>query len=272
MTIDFYSDTEKGGNMRVKTVITTLILIITGGVFMSLFSGCSANRYTIDYCGQKDLYKRAKSSCRAGQEVTLYYPHIATDTDYCFYLDDERLGVSYEDKKGIVIRFTMPEHDVKLYMTSDNTMTVLSESKLSEFGINDLSELGADVMLINYYETTPAAGQVRELVLKTTQDPEVLRLDYYQRDSADEEYDVKCCTVPADMAEELFIYIWYSGMRSWDDGGVCIDGVLKVCKFYDNGSYTRVSTEAMPAEADAKVIESVGEQLMKCMAAYMDNQ
>ncbi len=111
--------------MKFKTVITTLVLIIIGGVFMGLFSGWSANRYTVDYCGQKDLYKHAKSSYRAGQEVTLYYPHIATDTDYCFYLDDERLNVSYEGKKGIAVRFTMPEHDVKLYMTSENSMSAI---------------------------------------------------------------------------------------------------------------------------------------------------
>jgi len=113
--------------MKVKTIITILILIIIGGVFMGLFSSCSANKYNVDYCGQKDLYKRAKSSYRAGQEVTLYYPYIATDTDYCFYLDDERLSVSYEDRKGFAIRFTMPEHDVKLRMSSNNSMYALSE-------------------------------------------------------------------------------------------------------------------------------------------------
>jgi len=133
--------------MKFKIVITTLVLIIIVGVFMGLFSSCSANRYTVDYCGQKDLYKRAKSSYRAGQKVTIYYSHIATDTDYCFYLDDERLNVSYEDKKGIVIRFTMPKHDVKLSMTSNNSMVALSDLKLSEFGINNLAELGADVIM-----------------------------------------------------------------------------------------------------------------------------
>ena len=108
--------------MKFKTIIAILVLIIIGGVFMGLFSGCSANKYIVDYCGQKDLYKHAKTSYRAGQEVTIYYPHIATDTDYCFYLDEERLNVSYEGKKGFAIRFTMPEHDVKLYMTSRNSM------------------------------------------------------------------------------------------------------------------------------------------------------
>ncbi len=89
---------------------------------MGLFFGCTANKYTVDYCGQKDMYTHAKSSYRAGQEVTLYFPYIATDTDYSFYLDDEKLKVSYDDKKGFVISFTMPEHDVKLQMTSKNSM------------------------------------------------------------------------------------------------------------------------------------------------------
>lgn len=108
--------------MKFKTIIVILALTILG---MGLFSGCSADRYTVDYCGQKDLYKHAKSSYKAGQTVTLYYPYTATDTDYCFYLDDERLNVSYEGKKGFAIRFTMPEHDVKLYMTSNNSMSAL---------------------------------------------------------------------------------------------------------------------------------------------------
>ena len=47
--------------------------------------------YEVDYCGQKDLFKKAEDEYEAGEKVKLYYDVIATDTDYTFYLDDEIL-------------------------------------------------------------------------------------------------------------------------------------------------------------------------------------
>lgn len=97
---------------------------------MKLFFNFSNNKFAIDYCGQKHLYKHAKSRYRADQEVTIYYPHLMTDTDYYFYLDDERLNVSYDNKKGIIINFIMPKHNVKLYMTSNNNISRSSKPYL----------------------------------------------------------------------------------------------------------------------------------------------
>jgi len=103
----------------------TIIKIITIGVIavliLSLF-GCGAGKYNVDYCGAKGLYKGAKDAYKAGAKVTLYFELIATDTDYSFTLDGEPLNFEYDDKKGFVISFTMPEHDVKLECHSRNSM------------------------------------------------------------------------------------------------------------------------------------------------------
>ena len=78
--------------------------------------------YEVDYCGQKDLFKKAKDEYKEGQKVTLYYDIIATDTDYTFYLDDEVLDVRYSEEKGYIIKFTMPGHDVTLRVETTGSM------------------------------------------------------------------------------------------------------------------------------------------------------
>ena len=82
------------------------------------------NKYQVDYCGQKDAYQNAKDSYRAGKKVRLYFPMIATDTDYRFFLDNESLRYTYDDKKGFVIEFVMPNHDVTLKCESKNSMVL----------------------------------------------------------------------------------------------------------------------------------------------------
>ena len=96
-----------------RTVIKIITIGVIAVMLLSLF-GCAANKYNVDYCGAKDLYRGAKDSYKAGTKVTLYFELIATDTDYSFTLDGEPLKFEYDDKKGFVISFTMPEHDVKL--------------------------------------------------------------------------------------------------------------------------------------------------------------
>ena len=54
--------------------------------------------------------------------MTLYFDMIAMDTNYSFTLDGTRLMRNYDPKKGFVLRFTMPGHDVKLHCFSRNTM------------------------------------------------------------------------------------------------------------------------------------------------------
>ncbi len=59
-------------------------------------------------------YENVKSSYKEGTEVELYYVMIVDDTEYSFYLDGKGLLYGYHPKKGYVLRFTMPAHDVTL--------------------------------------------------------------------------------------------------------------------------------------------------------------
>ncbi len=79
-------------------------------------------KYKVDYCGQKFTYKNAKDEYCAGEKVTLYYYMIATDTDYSFSLEGAQLSRSYDQSKGFILSFTMPDHDVTLRCASKNTM------------------------------------------------------------------------------------------------------------------------------------------------------
>ena len=104
-----------------------ILLSLVGCLILAGLTGCAGGeKYRVDYCGIKDMYGKARDSYRAGTEVTLYFDLIATDTDYSFYLDGERIRFEYDEKKGFVIRFTMPEHDVKLECETVGSMLPLT--------------------------------------------------------------------------------------------------------------------------------------------------
>ena len=99
----------------------TAVLLVC--LIPAVLTGCFGGRkYKVDYGGAKYLYANAKDSYRAGSTVTLYFELIATDTDYSFFLDGEPVSFTYDAQKGFVIRFTMPEHDVKLLCNTVNSM------------------------------------------------------------------------------------------------------------------------------------------------------
>lgn len=92
-----------------------------------------AQMYTIDFSGQDYAYlnepydrkkepKRVRTEYHAGEQVVLYYPMIATDTDYTFILDGMQIRPDFERSTGFIIRFTMPDHDVTIKCIERNTM------------------------------------------------------------------------------------------------------------------------------------------------------
>ncbi len=90
------------------------IVFVGIGMIACVLTGCSDNRYKIDYDGNR--YIGAKRSYRAGEQVKLTYSYEETGASIYFYLDDEKLNVTYDDQMRFVITFTMPEHDVKLHI------------------------------------------------------------------------------------------------------------------------------------------------------------
>ena len=103
-----------------KHITFTAILAIAA---LLVLTGCAGGeKYRVDYCGAKDCYRGAKDSYKAGTEVTVYFDLIASDTDYSFLLDGEPIDFDYDEKKGFIITFTMPAHDVTLDVSSVNSM------------------------------------------------------------------------------------------------------------------------------------------------------
>ncbi len=92
-----------------------------------------AQMYTVDFSGQAYAYlnepydrnkepKPVRTQYRAGEQVVLYYPMIATDTDYTFLVDGSAVRPDFERSTGFIISFTMPDHDVTVKCIERNTM------------------------------------------------------------------------------------------------------------------------------------------------------
>ncbi len=114
-----------------KKILAILFLVL----FAFAVTGCEkeededagSDLYHVDYNGDIIDFTGAKNYYHAGEEVTIYYGFIATDTDYSFYLDDEYLNVGYSDDKGFIISFTMPAHDISIRVESRNSMEYIEE-------------------------------------------------------------------------------------------------------------------------------------------------
>lgn len=104
-----------------------IILLLLVVCFVLTLAACGGNRYKVDYDGGKHHFLGAKDSYRAGERVTLYFPMVATDTDYSFHLEGGELDVSWTDLLGYRLRFTMPNHDVKLTCETRNSMEYIPE-------------------------------------------------------------------------------------------------------------------------------------------------
>ncbi len=104
-----------------KRIMISLLAAITVGC--AVLCGCGAEPYRVDYGGAQALYEGAQETYAAGEKVELSFPYVATDTDYHFYLEEDvPLEVTYEEERGYVLQFVMPEHDVKLCCESKNSM------------------------------------------------------------------------------------------------------------------------------------------------------
>ena len=79
-------------------------------------------KYKLNFDGDEFAYKNVKPGYREGENVTVYFDMIATDTNYSFFVDDEPINPGYETSLGYIISFKMPAHDVKIKCISQNSM------------------------------------------------------------------------------------------------------------------------------------------------------
>lgn len=111
-------------NSKLPAILSILLI---GGILLMCLSACGATKYNVDYGGKKSLFENARDSYRAGAKVKLYYGIIATDTDYSFYVDGKRFNAGYDESKGYIIEFIMPEHDITVSVESRNSMEYIPE-------------------------------------------------------------------------------------------------------------------------------------------------
>lgn len=99
-----------------------LLPLILGVSMMFTLFGCGKTKYKLSFDGYG--FQSSKQKYAAGEKVTVYYGLLATDTDYRFWLDDESVELTqgYDDARGYVFTFTMPEHDLTLHVSSRNSM------------------------------------------------------------------------------------------------------------------------------------------------------
>ena len=236
-------------------------VLLAGALLVGLMlTGCAANTYQVDYNGQKDLYEGARDSYRAGETVTLYYPYIATDTDYSFTLDGEPVKMEYDEQKGIVLSFVMPDHDVSLDYQTTESMEYVPDTE-------------PDVLLFDYYYEAQTAGEgaggYYEITLSTTVNPDCLFLDEYTKASAESETINVRYIVPYDALNECMQVVEDYDFYSWNtrEDTASIDGTLTVCQFPDGNELMRVSTEAIPEDGHAAL-----DRLCEILTGYMTEE
>ncbi|MCR5673653.1 MAG: hypothetical protein K6F87_08075 [Lachnospiraceae bacterium] len=114
---------EKTGTRSIrKVLIFPAKMGLVAALTLLTLVGCSAGEDTVKYklILNSSGFESKKTMYAPGEEVTVRYDIIATDTDYRFYSDDVEFKQSYDG--GYVLTFIMPDHDVTLNVESRNTM------------------------------------------------------------------------------------------------------------------------------------------------------
>lgn len=217
-----------------------------------MFSGCFfGKKYKVDYNGQKSAFTNARDYYRAGQTVKIYYNFIATDTDYTFYLDDKKINPLYEDGKGYVIEFKMPERDVSVKVLTKNSM-------LYDPGVNPDNPQEA-TMLVDYYTAvtgTVGGDRSHEMVLYYHSDYDV-ELRVYEKDEDSDELRTDYI-VPIEALKECKEVIKRNKFDTWNKkyDDTALDGGVTVVKYLNDKNETiRVSTDRMPDDGIKKMGE-----------------
>ncbi len=244
-----------------KTILSklpkVLLILLFGGAIMFGLFGCgdktengtdvdnsrnpdTVAMYKVNY-DNKSWYTNAQDEYAAGEEVELYYSLIATDTDYSFTLDDGPLKYDYDEKKGFIIRFTMPEHDVTLKCISKNSMVY--EAPTEE----------ADVLLIDSYReiTGTDGGDGYDEITLYSYDSDSVTMHVYHQESDSDEVETQY-RVPYEVVDKCYAIIGEYKLREWKTRQdlTALDGAKLTLKFKDSDLYVRVTSEKMPEDGE----------------------
>ena len=239
---------------QASKAIKTILIFLIGGVMMFGLFGCKNKskdpsaasatgvKYKVIYDGDsKSWYQNAKDTYAPGEQVELYYNLIATDTDYSFTLDDAPVNYQYDEDKGFVIRFTMPEYDVTLKCISKNSMVYVPPTE------------EPDTMLVDSYRAitgTDGGDGYDEYTLYSYDSDSAKLYVYHQQGDASETETVYL--VPGEVIGECYAAIERHMLRSWKTvtDPVAYDGATLVCKYKDGDQYVRVTSDKMPEDGE----------------------
>ena len=213
-------------------------------------------KYQVDYHGRKSAFDGAKDAYKKGEQVTLYYGFIATDTDYSFYVDGAPVRAPYTDK-GYKISFAMPDHEVDVRVQSRNSMVYEPPSTQSQAETTE--------MLLDYYFAVcgmEAGSRSQELVLSRVEGWRELLLEAVE--TANGKKTVVRYRVPSFAEEDGFAAVEKNGLPSFvGREGDPIDGAVTVVKFRNNdGTYASVSSDNMK-NGNQQPLDAVGAALRR---------
>lgn len=105
-----------------KFIFIIVFIALAVVVAMVVTRNGNNTKYSIDYCGYKDLFKGAKDRYKEGENVVIYYPYTLIDTSYRFYLNGVPIDYSFADNNGYKLTFVMSPYDAKLQCITKNDM------------------------------------------------------------------------------------------------------------------------------------------------------
>ena len=218
---------------KIIIILAVVLLLVSASVFLT---SCTAEKYKV-VCPD-GLFTNVKSSYKAGEKVKIYFPYIATDTDYSFFLDGRRMNdYEYSDSKGFIFTFTMPEKDVTLTFESKNSME------------NPFQTFDTITTLVTYTEriSTAIGESVYEVTVNSTEEEHEHLMTVYHEDGSKNVY-----VIPVFPYESLRNYTQSIDLASWNDleDYECLDGMVKTFSILVDGEYVTISSNHMPKDSE----------------------
>lgn len=222
-----------------------LCLLLTLVMVMGLF-GCKA-KYRLEF-DDKGL-KSPKTSYAEGETVTFYYDMVATDTDYSFFTDspDVSLHQEFDGKHSYVFTFTMPAHNVKITVKSQNSMQAQKPMEGTMQTAGKPESYISDINLVFYYYEatvgTPSGDRwIKLAVYKYNGDEFLITLQTMEEGKeSGEQFRFVPSTVPDKCAKIVNQY----KMDKWKNGHG-LKGKEYEVRFWRNGEIIKVGSNDMP--------------------------
>ncbi len=204
------------------------------------------------------VFESERTLYAPGEEVTVRYDIIATDTDYTFYSNDVDFEQKYDG--GYVFTFIMPDHDVTLNVKSRNSMEYDPEANISGESKSLKDCITNENIVFDYYEATVATvdgDESTEYVLYGYDDAVMVLALYRKKGDSEETMDY--CPVPAYVLDNCMELVRKYNMQDWEEG-TGLSGKKYVVKFSDNGKMIRVSSDQMP-DNGVEAFDAIGSVL-----------